>query len=75
MPCTLNKKAWERLIDEDIEWLDKQPDTLEAKHIRQILEWVKTHRPDKQAEQIKKLEVENDKFMDALVRIDNWAKA
>lgn len=35
MPCTLNKRAWEKLIDEDIDWLDKQPDTLEAKHISQ----------------------------------------
>ena len=26
-------------------------------------------------EQIKELEIENDKFKDALVRIDNWAKA
>lgn len=56
MPCTLNKAAWEKLIDEDIDWLDKQPDTLECKHIRQILEWTKTHRPDKQVERIKQLE-------------------
>lgn len=30
---------------------------------------------EKLKEQIKELEAENDKFKDALVRIDNWAKA
>ena len=60
MPCTLNKAAWEKLIDEDVEWLDFQPDTLECKHIRQILEWVKKHKPDKQVERIKELEVALD---------------
>lgn len=69
IPCTLNKKAWENLIDENIDWLDKQPDTLEAKHIRQILQWIKTHRPDKQAERIKELE----EVIEAALRIsDLW---
>ncbi len=60
MPCTLNKKAYERLIDEDISWLDNQPDTLEAKHIRQILEWIKTHRQLDLTERIKELEALRD---------------
>jgi hypothetical protein len=58
MPCTLNKKAYEKLIDEDISWLDNQPDTLEAKHIRQILEWIKTHRQLDLTERITELEFE-----------------
>ena len=62
MPCTLNKKAWEKLIDEDIDWLDKQPDTLECKHIRQILEWVKVHRPDNSEKRIAELEAERTKM-------------
>jgi Golgi nucleoside diphosphatase len=44
---TVNQATWERLIDEDIAWLDQQPDTLECKHIRQCLEWLKHHKPTK----------------------------
>ena len=66
MPCTLNKATWEKLIDEDIDWLDKQPDTLECKHIRQILEWTKKHKPDKEAERIAGLEAENKRFKELM---------
>lgn len=76
MPCTLNKKAWEKLIDEDVEWLDWQPDTLECKHIRHILEWVKIHRPietQKLRERIKERIKELEAVIEAALRIsDLW---
>lgn len=37
MSSKLNRPAYEQLIKEDLEWLDQQPDTLEAEHIRQVL--------------------------------------
>lgn len=37
MPTTLNRKAFEKLVEEDIEWLLKQPRTLERDHVEQIL--------------------------------------
>ena len=39
MPTTLNKAAYKQLIDEDIEWLKKQPRSLERDHIEVILTW------------------------------------
>ena len=33
----LNKEAYQELVDEDIAWLLKQPDTLERKHIECVL--------------------------------------
>lgn len=39
MPTTLNKEAYCELIKEDLEWLEKQPRSLEHDHIRQILKW------------------------------------
>ncbi len=38
MSSRLNRPAYERLIRENIEWLDKQPRTLERDHIRMILD-------------------------------------
>lgn len=37
MSLTLNKSAYARLIEEDIEWLLKQPKTLEREHIVAVL--------------------------------------
>lgn len=39
MGCRLNRKSYARLIQEDIEWLMKQPRTLERDHIKMILKW------------------------------------
>ena len=38
MPTTLTKRAYEQLIAENIEWLLKQPATLERSHIIQIVQ-------------------------------------
>ena len=38
MGLTLCKSAYEKLVKEDIEWLLKQPRTLEREHIKQILD-------------------------------------
>lgn len=37
MSLQLNRAAFQRLIDEDIEWLLRQPATLEREHIQAIL--------------------------------------
>lgn len=34
---TLNRQAFQRLVDEDLEWLLKQPRTLEREHVAEIL--------------------------------------
>lgn len=39
MPTTLNRAAYQRLIDEDIAELQKLPDTLERRHIEDVLRW------------------------------------
>ena len=44
MSLTLSKQAWEKLIDEDIEWLMKQPRTLERWHIHECLLWLKKNK-------------------------------
>jgi len=71
MSCTVNQKAWERLIDENAQWLDKQPDTCECKHIRQVLMWARSHKsafedekPDYAA-----LQAERDEAADAFLHI------
>ena len=38
MGTKVNSRAYKQLIDEDIEWLNKQPNTLENQHIKQIVE-------------------------------------
>jgi hypothetical protein len=37
MGTTLNRKAYQKLIDEDIVWLLKQPQCLESDHILIVL--------------------------------------
>ena len=37
MGTTLNRRAYQRLIDEDLEWLEKQPRSLEREHIKDIV--------------------------------------
>lgn len=36
---TLNRNAYQRLIAEDLAWLEQQPRTLERDHIEQIVRW------------------------------------
>lgn len=45
MPCELNLQAWRKLIDENIEWLLKQPRTLERDHIQSCLVWLRKNKP------------------------------
>ena len=33
----LNKKAYKKLVDGDIEWLNTMPDCLEKEHIKEVL--------------------------------------
>jgi len=42
MGMTMNRSAYQKLVDEDIEWLDKMmkehaPNSLEGNHIREIV--------------------------------------
>jgi len=45
MSLTLNADAYRKLVREDIEWLLRQPQTLERDHIQQILEWQIEYAP------------------------------
>lgn len=45
MTSTLNTTAWQRLIDDDIEWLLKQPRTLERDHIEHLILWLRGVSP------------------------------
>jgi len=38
MPIKLNKQAYQKLIEEDLDWLQKQPRSLERDHITAIVE-------------------------------------
>ncbi len=40
MPCELNRAVYEQLLREDLEWLLKQPRTLERDHIEYLLRWM-----------------------------------
>lgn len=44
MSGILNRPAYERLFNEDIEWLLRQPRTLEREHIRDCLRWMREHK-------------------------------
>ena len=37
MPTTLNREAYQKLIDEDIAWLERQPRSLERDHVIDVL--------------------------------------
>jgi len=37
MPIRMNREAYEKLIAENLEWLEKQPRTLEREHVIQIV--------------------------------------
>ena len=44
----LNQEAWERIIGEDIVWLEQQSvskDSLEYKHILDCMKWLKNNKP------------------------------
>lgn len=40
----LNRPAYEQLLREDLDWLLKQPRTLERDHIADVLRWNLSHR-------------------------------
>ena len=47
MALELNRAAWEKLLDDDIEWLKANaPNELERQHILQCLEWLRDHKPE-----------------------------
>lgn len=46
MAGILNRSAYQQLFDEDIEWVLKQPRTLERDHVVDCLRWLREHRPD-----------------------------
>jgi hypothetical protein len=48
MATILNKQAWEKLIDEDIDWLNKQDRTLEREHIQDCLLWLRINKPTRE---------------------------
>jgi len=50
MPTTLNKAAYQQLIDEDLEWLRQQPGAMERDHIEECLLWLRENRLDKPTE-------------------------
>lgn len=37
MPTTLNRRSYNKLLSEDLQWLLAQPRTLERDHIEQVL--------------------------------------
>jgi len=37
VPLTLNRRAYQQLIDENIEWILQQPRTLERDHIIEVI--------------------------------------
>ena len=46
MSQNLNKEAFEKLMDEDIEWLRaNSPKTLERDHIEMSLRWLRGNQP------------------------------
>ena len=45
MPTTLNRKAYQELIDADIEWLQKQPQSIERVHILLCMAWCRANKP------------------------------
>ena len=46
MGTTLNKASYEKIIEEDIAWLKKQPRTLEREHILKVLSWAVRYEYD-----------------------------
>ena len=44
MSLTLSKQAWEKLIDEDVDWLKLQARSLERDHVLQCLLWLRKHK-------------------------------
>lgn len=39
MPTTLNRAAYFKLVEEDLQWLLQQPRSLERDHIEHMLRW------------------------------------
>jgi hypothetical protein len=47
MSCKLNRSAYEKMIKENLEWLEHQPNTIENAHIKLIVERSANHEYDK----------------------------
>lgn len=45
MPSELNTAAYQQILDEDLEWLRRQPRTLERDHIECCLRWLRDNKP------------------------------
>ena len=63
MPGTLNKKAYEQLFDENIEWLLNQTRSLERDHIIDCMRWMRDHKYQCDCKQVckgKKKELRGD---------------
>lgn len=43
----MNQWAWEKMLDEDIAWLEAQPRTLEREHVICCMKWLRGNRPDR----------------------------
>ena len=43
MPCTLNRPAYKKLLQEDVDWLNQQPRSLERDHIIDFLQYEIEH--------------------------------
>jgi len=70
MTTRINKSAYEKLIKEDLEWLDRQSRSLEASHIRVVLEWsIGAAYSEAAASEIARLQSE---LVRALRRTNTW---
>jgi hypothetical protein len=72
MSGKMNRPAYEKLIEENIAWLNKYPDTLERRHIEQILRSSPGH-------EYSSLQMERDELMELLLslqtRIRDWQES
>ncbi len=54
MGTTMNKTAFEKLIQENLDWLERQPRSLEREHIKEIVKQsVQFYYPDKELTHLK----------------------
>ena len=54
MAIRLTEEAYQKLIDEDNDWLMKQPRTLERDHIADCLLWLRENRPQEMLDLIER---------------------
>ena len=72
MGTTMNKSAFEKVIQENLDWLEDQPRSLEREHIKEILkECVQFYYPEKEY-----LQQQNERLREAIPiyeHIKSWA--